>query len=58
MTWAMQFKSYRFSTGAIKGKDNICADYMSRIGKTPEYNVTFFLKIFLCDFEDKNTVFT
>ena len=33
MRWAMQLQSYRFSIESIKGKDNIYADYMSRIGQ-------------------------
>ena len=29
--WAMQFQPYRFTTESIKGKDNIHADFMSRV---------------------------
>ena len=34
--WAMQLPPYRFSIESIKGKDNIHADYMSRI-ESPSY---------------------
>jgi hypothetical protein len=31
MRWALFLQNYKFRIVAVKGKDNVCADYLSRL---------------------------